>query len=353
MTSGSQRILLTGHLGYVGPVAVRVLRAAGHHVTGLDNGFFAQTTDTLEPPTPPDREILRDVRDVTAADVAGIDAVVHLAGLSNDPLGALAAHLTPAINHAATIRLARLAREAGARRFVFASSCSLYGAGGGAAPLGETAPLEPLSAYARSKADCERDLLALAAEGGAMSPVFLRFATAFGASPRMRFDLVLNNLVAYARTTGEVRVMSDGTPWRPLVHIEDMAMAMACAVAAPREVVHARAFNVGRDDNNLTVAQIAEAVRAQVPGSRVVVTGETGGDPRSYRVDFARAHRELPGFRPRWTIPMGCAEVDAWITARGLTIDDVLSRRHVRLKQIRHLRETGEIDGDLRMAGVA
>lgn len=346
------RVLVTGHLGYVGPSVIRAFQEAGHHVTGLDTGYFRDCADALHPPAAPDREILRDVRDIRPEDVAGADAIIHLAGLSNDPLGELDPALTPDINQAATIRLAELARDAGCVRFVFASSCSLYGAAGdSAAPLDETAPLRPVSAYARSKALCEEDLGNLADDR--FSPVFLRFATAFGASPRMRFDLVLNNLVAWARTTGEIRVLSDGTPWRPLVHVKDMALAALCAATAPRRAVHARAFNIGRDDNNLTVAGIAQLVQDCVKGSRVVISGETGGDPRSYRVDFGRALRELPGFRPEWTVAMGCREVDRWLRDRALAEGEFQSHRFVRLKHLQLLRDTGRVDGTLRLLETA
>jgi nucleoside-diphosphate-sugar epimerase len=330
------RILITGHQGYVGPAVIARLKADGHHLVGLDAGYFV---DCLNPGTrapQPDRDIRRDMRDIGPDDVAGIEAVVHLAGLSNDPLGQLVPDLTTDINHHATIRLARLVREAGASRFVFASSCSLYGASGdAAAPLDETAPLRPVSAYAVSKVACEHDLSELADDR--FAPVFLRFATAFGASPRMRFDLVLNNLTAWARTTGTIRVMSDGTPWRPLVHVSDMAQAIACAVVAPHGAVAARPFNIGHPDNNLQVRDLAEIVRVQVPGSRVLITGETGGDPRSYQVDFTRALTELPGFVPQWTV-------------RGLGIgaEGFETPRYVRLKRLRQLLEDGSLDQALR-----
>ncbi|RJF76863.1 SDR family oxidoreductase [Azospirillum cavernae] len=342
------RVLVTGYLGYVGPAVVAAFQNAGHHVIGFDNGYFEDCVDPLEPQPVPDGDIRRDVRDVGPGDVTDVDAIVHLAGLSNDPLGELAPALTPDINHAATLRLAALAKAAGCPRFVFASSCSLYGAAADcASPLEETAPLRPVSAYAQSKAACERDLGALADDR--FSPVFLRFATAFGASPRMRFDLVLNNLVAWARTTGEIRVLSDGTPWRPLVHIKDMAQAMLRAATAPRDIVHARPFNIGRDDNNLTVADLARLVQNQVPGTHIAITGENGSDPRSYRVDFRRAHRELPDFRPEWTVEMGCEEVDRWIRARELTADDFQSHRFIRLKHLQFLQEQGRVGADLRL----
>jgi nucleoside-diphosphate-sugar epimerase len=342
-------VLVTGHLGYVGPAVVAELKKGGHQVTGLDIGYFRECVDSGMAQAKADRELAVDVRDIAASHLAGIEAIVHLAGLSNDPLGQLVPELTATINHAGTVRLARLARSAGVRRFVFASSCSSYGASGTAAALDENATLNPVSAYAVSKVACERDLAPLASD--AFAPVFLRFATAFGLSPRMRFDLVVANLTAWARTTGTIKVMSDGTPWRPLVHVADMALAIRCALEAPAQVVGGRAFNIGRDDNNVQIRDIAEIVQRQVPGSRIQITGESGGDPRSYRVDFSRALRELPGFRPQWSVAQGCAQIDEWLVKRSLKEADFQSRMYVRLKQLQHLRDTGKVDDSLRLRG--
>lgn len=340
-------VLITGHLGYIGPIAVRMFRAAGHTVVGLDVGYFRDCVTHGATAASPHREIVRDIRDVVAADLAGIDAVVHLAGLSNDPMGQLNAELTHDINHRASIRLAELAKRAGAQRFVFASSCSIYGAAGDAAkPLDETAAFNPVSAYAVSKVRTEEDLAKMA--DSTFSPIYLRNATAFGVSPRIRFDLVLNNLVAWAKTTGTIKVMSDGTPWRPLVHVEDISRAAVAAVEAPRAAVHNQAFNIGRDDANYQVRDIAEAVAAAVPRSKVEITGESGGDPRSYRVDFRKALTGLPGFAPQWTLAKGCAEVVAWFGGSGLGNDSYDSRRFIRLKQLRHLMDTGAVDAALR-----
>ena len=252
-----------------------------------------------------------DLRDVTAEHVAGFDAVVHLGALSNDPLGSLAPELTYDVNHHASVRLARLAKDAGVRRFLYASTCSVYGASGGDALVDEDAPLRPVTPYAESKVRVEGDLVDLADDD--FTPVSLRNATAFGFSPRLRADIVLNNLVGLAHLTGEARVMSDGTPWRPLVHARDIAAAFLAALTAPRDAVHARAFNVGTELNNLSVAEIAaEAVEA-VPGSKLVITGESGPDPRSYRVDFSRIRAAMPDFTAEWTVKAGAVEL-----ARGL-----------------------------------
>jgi nucleoside-diphosphate-sugar epimerase len=337
---------VTGNQGFIGPVLTRMAQARGHHVTGLDIGYFETCVSRPEADGLADRQIVRDIRDVTAAHVADIDAVIHLAGLSNDPMGELNPGLTYDINLEGTLKLARLAKAAGAARFVFASSCSIYGAAGGAGMLDETAPLEPVSAYAISKARSEEGLLALADD--AFSPVLMRNATAYGLGPRPRFDLVVNNLAGWAFTTGAVRVMSDGTPWRPLVHIEDISLAALCAAEAPRAAVHGQAFNIGRSDANYQVKDIGQAVLAAFPGARLEITGETGGDPRSYRVDFKKALTTLPGFAPTWTLERGVAEVAAWLKAEGLKDEAFDSRLFVRLKQLRFEIGRGALDGELR-----
>lgn len=337
------RVLLTGHQGYLGTVMAPVLTAAGHEVVGLDAGLFADCVLGPRPVDPPGTRV--DLRDVTADHVAGVDAVIHLAALSNDPLGALAPELTYDINHHASVRLAKLARDAGVRRFLYASTCSVYGAAGGDDLVAEDAPLRPVTPYAESKVRVEDDLHELADDD--FSPVCMRNATAFGYSPRLRADIVLNNLVGHALLSGEVLVLSDGTPWRPLVHAADIARAFTAALEAPREAVHDRAFNIGSETNNVTVAEIAQQVAEAVDGSKVVITGETGADPRSYRVDFSRFRAAVPGFACEWTVKRGALELADAYRAHGLTRED-FEQRFTRLAVLRAASEAGEVDDTLR-----
>ena len=335
------RVLVTGHQGYLGTVMVPILQAAGHDVTGLDSGFFADCVLGAAPQDPPGIQV--DLRDVTSEQLSGFEAVIHLAALSNDPLGALAPQITYDVNHHASVRLARLAKEAGVRRFLYASTCSVYGAAG-ADLVTESAPLRPLTPYAESKVRVEDDVAVIADES--FSPVFLRNATAFGFSPRLRADIVLNNLVGHAVLTRDVRVLSDGTPWRPLVHARDIATAFLLALEAPLDKVHCAAYNVGTESNNLTVAEIAQSVVDVVPGARLQITGETGSDPRSYRVDFS-AFRHALSFEAKWSIRDGAAELYEKYVSAGLTDDD-FANKFTRLPRLEALRARGVVDESMR-----
>jgi len=336
------RVLVTGHHGYIGSVLCPLLLQHGHQVVGFDTEYFSDY-DFL-PPEARVEERRGDVRNIQQSDLEGFDAVVHLAALSNDPMGKLDARLTDDINHKASVRLGRLAREAGVSRFVFSSSCSTYGAGSDDI-LDETAEFRPVSAYAVSKVDTESGLSALASDS--FSPIFLRNATAYGLSPRMRADLVVANFVGWAVTTGEIRIMSDGTPWRPIVHIRDISAAMAAVLEAPRQSIHNVAFNVGRDQENYRVREIADVVASVVPGTRIVYAGTGEPDKRSYRVSFAKITRELPGFQPQWDVEKGAREIYEAFRRRELTLEQFEGRHLIRLEQLRYLMQNGQVDSDL------
>jgi nucleoside-diphosphate-sugar epimerase len=343
------KILLTGHHGYIGAVTGPLLRAAGHELTGLDT-FFYEGCDLREDAD--GLPALRlDLRDADSAALAGYDAVVHFAALSNDPLGDISPELTKEINFEATLRLAHAAKQAGVARFVLSSSCSMYGTATPENAADEQAPLKPLTAYAESKVLSEQALAELADSD--FSPVFMRNATAYGVSPRLRVDLVLNNLVGWAFTTGKVRIMSDGTPWRPLVHVEDIARATLAVLEAPREVVHGEAFNVGRDEENYQVRDLAEIVQETVGDCEIEYAGSGDPDPRSYRVDFGRFARAFPKAGLRWTARDGAQEVLDAYREVNLTREQFESDRYIRLKRLRRLLDAGKLDAELRWRGAA
>lgn len=337
------KILVTGHDGYIGCVLVPILLAAGHDVTGLDT--FLYEGCEMFPARARVRELRLDVRDVTPEHLRGFDAVVHLAALSNDPLGALRPQLTHEINYAGTLAVARAAREAGVRRFIFASSCSMYGAADTGEAVAEDAPLHPLTAYAESKVRSEEALAELADER--FSPILMRNATAYGVSQRMRVDLVLNNLVAWAFTTGSVRILSDGTPWRPLVHVQDISRATLLLLDAPEELVHNQAFNVGADSENYQVRDLAQIVRETVPGCKIEYAGSGEPDPRSYRVDFGKLRRFFPNFQLVWTVRRGAEEVLEAFDSTVLTLEIFEGSRYTRLKRLERLRASGRLDANL------
>ncbi len=338
------KVFLTGHRGYIGAIMTPMLLKAGHEIVGIDSNLFRDCTfnesDIVEVPS-----LTKDVRDVAVSDLRGFDAVIHLANLSNDPLGNLDPDLTYEINHLGSVRLAEMAKEAGVQRFLFSSSCSLYGAAGEDAVV-ETADFNPVTPYGRAKVLAERDIMPLADDS--FSPTYLRNATAYGMSPMLRFDLVLNNLVAWAITTGRIFIKSDGTPWRPIVHIEDISRAFLATLEADREVVHNEAFNVGRSDENYQIREIARIVGEVVPNCDVAFAEGGSPDKRSYQVDFGKIKNALPKFTPAWTAKRGAEEVYAALKDSGLTLEDFEGSRYRRIHTINNLLQSGELGRDLR-----
>jgi nucleoside-diphosphate-sugar epimerase len=337
------KVLVTGHLGYIGCVLTPMLIEHGHEVRGLDSDIYRNCTFMGSVPAVP--SICKDVRDVTEDDLHGVEAVIHLAGLSNDPLGDYRPSLTEDINFKGSVRMAEMAKRAGVERFIFASSCSNYGAAGDDF-LTETANFNPVTPYGESKVKVEQAVKPLAS--ASFSPTFLRASTAYGTSPRLRFDLVVNNLTAWAFTTGRVYIKSDGSPWRPLVHVEDIARAYLSTLEAPREIVHGRAFNVGQTSENYRIREVAELVEKIVPNCEIEFAADGGPDKRCYRVDCNEISRTIHTFKPQWTVERGIRQLYETYREVGLDLADFEGARFQRIAHVKHLLAKSQIDDDLR-----
>ncbi len=339
-----KKIVVTGHNGFIGSLLTNMLKQKGYVVVGIDTEYFNSDCELFSNNLQL-KEIKKDLRSVSEKDISESYAVCHLGALSNDPMGEIDTELTFAINYRASVRLAKLAKKAGVERFIYSSSCSLYGIASGENDITEEGQLNPLTAYAKSKVQTEKEIMPMADTH--FSVTCLRNSTAYGVSPKLRVDLVANNLVGWALTNGEIRIMSDGSPWRPLIHAEDIARAFLAVIEAPKEKVSGQAFNVGVNSENYRVREIAELVAEAVPGCRIVFTGEHGTDSRSYRVNFNKIRNNLPEFQPQWTLKQGIAQLVEYYRKYGMNQEKFSGRYFVRLKQLQYLMQSKKVDEKL------
>jgi len=339
-----KKIIVTGHRGFIGSLLANMLIQNGCEVTGIDTGYFNEDCELFSNNLSI-KEVKNDLRDISEEDLSGSYAVCHLGALSNDPMGEIDPELTFEINYRASVRLAQLAKKVGVEKFIYSSSCSLYGIASGENDITEEGQLNPLTAYAKSKVQTEKEILPMT--DSHFSVTSLRNSTAYGVSPKLRVDLVVNNLVGWALTSGEIRIMSDGSPWRPLIHAEDIARAFLAVIDAPPEKVNGQAFNVGVNSENYRVREIAELVADAVPGCRLVFTGEHGADSRSYRVNFDKIRNNLPEFQPQWTLKQGIAQLVEHFRKYGMTPEKFSGRYFIRLKQLQYLLQSKKLNEKL------
>jgi nucleoside-diphosphate-sugar epimerase len=339
-----KKIIVTGHNGFIGTLLVGLLVEKGYEVVGIDTNYYG-TDCSFYPVKSLIKEIIKDTREITRADIEGAYAICHLAALSNDPMGELNPNLTYDINHLASVKIAEMAKKAGVEKFIYSSSCSLYGMAGGESALTEEADFGPITAYAKSKVYSERDILPLGDKD--FSVTFLRNSTAYGVSPKLRLDLVVNNLVGWAVTTNKIRIMSDGSPWRPIVHAEDIARAFIAVIETPKEIVNQQSYNVGLNSENYQVRDIANMVQKVIPACDVVFTGEHGSDSRTYKVNFDKIATQLPAFKPKWNLKTGIEQLYESYLRLGMNEEKFNGRYFIRLKQLQYLTAGQKLDKDL------
>jgi len=338
------KVLITGHQGYIGSVMAPIIKSAGYEVFGLDTNYYDDDC-LFVPNTGGIPNINKDIRDITEKDLEGFDTIIHLAALSNDPLSNLRPELTYDINHKASVSLATLGKSAGVKRFIFSSSCSMHGSVD-AGKVYETTPVKPLTPYGESKIMAETDISALA--DGNFSPTFLRNGTVYGVSPKLRIDIVLNNLVGWAVTTGKVVLYTDGSPWRPLIHVEDVCNAFLLVLQAPIETIHNQVFHVGFDDENYQIRELAEIVQSVVPNCELEFSSDHDGDQRTYIADFGKIHQTFPEFRPKWNARLGAEQLYQAYQRSEMSFSNFMGNKFMRLKQIDQLIQNNRVDDTLR-----